>query len=173
MNQKLLSPINKVFEKNVVIAGRENQYYGIIGVSILDYIDLYKKYTYKNRESYRLDYIGQVELGMGKITDDAVAGYNLYKTDYQKFIEYNIKDVEIVKKLDDKMKLLDLIITIAYESQVNFEDVFSPVKTWECIIYNFLKDQNIATPNKRIRGDSKSIEGGYVKEPHIGLHKWV
>ena len=173
LNQKLLSPINKVFEKNVVIAGRENQYYGIIGVSILDYIDLYKKYTYKNRESYRLDYIGQVELGMGKITDDAVAGYNLYKTDYQKFIEYNIKDVEIVKKLDDKMKLLDLIITIAYESQINFEDVFSPVKTWECIIYNFLKEQNIAAPNKRSRGDSKSIEGGYVKEPHIGLHKWV
>ena len=173
LNYKHLSPINKVFEKNVIIAGRDNQYYGIIGVSILDYIDLYKKYTYKNRESYRLDYIGQVELGMGKVTDDAVAGYNLYKTDYQKFIEYNIKDVEIVKKLDDKMKLLDLIITIAYESQVNFEDVFSPVKTWECIIYNFLKEQKIATPNKRNKGDSKSIEGGYVKDPHIGLHKWV
>jgi len=173
LNYKHLSPINKVFEKNVVIAGRENQYYGIIGISVLDYIDLYKKYTYKNRESYRLDYIGQVELGMGKVTDEAVAGYNLYKTDYQKFIEYNIKDVEIVKKLDDKMKLLDLIITIAYESQVNFEDVFSPVKTWECIIYNFLKDQKIATPNKRSKGDSKSIEGGHVKEPHIGMHKWV
>ena len=173
LNYKHLSPINKVFEKNVIIAGRDNQYYGIIGVSILDYIDLYKKYTYKNRESYRLDYIGQVELGMGKVTDDAVAGYNLYKTDYQKFIEYNIKDVEIVKKLDDKMKLLDLIITIAYESQVNFEDVFSPVKTWECIIYNFLKDQNIAVPNKRSDAESTSIEGGYVKEPHIGMHKWV
>ena len=173
LNQKLLSPINKVFEKNVVIAGRDNQYYGIIGVSILDYLELYKKYTYKNRESYRLDYIGQVELGMGKVKDDEVAGYNLYKTDYQKFIEYNIKDVEIVKKLDDKMKLLDLIITIAYESQVNFEDVFSPVKTWECIIYNFLKDQNIAVPNKRSDAESTSIEGGYVKEPHIGMHKWV
>ena len=173
LNQKLLSPIKKVFEKNVVIAGRDNQYYGIIGVSILDYLELYKKYTYKNRESYRLDYIGQVELGMGKVKDDEVAGYNLYKTDYQKFIEYNIKDVEIVKKLDDKMKLLDLIITIAYESQVNFEDVFSPVKTWECIIYNFLKDQNIAVPNKRSDAESTSIEGGYVKEPHIGMHKWV
>ena len=173
LNQKLLSPIKKVFEKNVVIAGRDNQYYGIIGVSILDYLELYKKYTYKNRESYRLDYIGQVELGMGKIQDDEVAGYNLYKTDYQKFIEYNIKDVEIVKKLDDKMKLLDLIITIAYESQVNFEDVFSPVKTWECIIYNFLKDQQIAVPNKRSDAESTSIEGGYVKEPHIGMHQWV
>ena len=171
---KYLSPIKRVVDKNVVIAGRDNMYYTIIGISTLDYIDLYKKYTYKARESYRLDYIGQVELGMGKITDDEMQGYDLYKTDYQKFIEYNIKDVEIVKKLDDKMKLLDLVITIAYESKINFEDVFSPVKTWETIIYNFLRKQNIAVPQERHRGESKSgIEGGYVKEPHVGLHKWV
>ena len=173
LEYKYLSPINRVVDRNVVIAGRDNMFYTIIGISTLDYIDLYKKYTYKVRESYRLDYIGQVELGMGKVKDDEVAGYKLYKTDYQKFIEYNIKDVEIVKKLDDKMKLLDLIITIAYESQVNFEDVFSPVKTWECIIYNFLKDQKIATPNKRNKSESTSIEGGYVKDPHIGMHEWV
>ena len=171
---KYLSPIKRVVDKNVVIAGRDNMYYTIIGISTLDYIDLYKKYTYKARESYRLDYIGQVELGMGKITDDEMQGYDLYKTDYQKFIEYNIKDVEIVKKLDDKMKLLDLVITIAYESKINFEDVFSPVKTWETIIYNFLRKQNIAVPQERHRGESKGcIEGGYVKEPHVGLHKWV
>jgi len=170
---KHLSPIKRVVDKNVVIAGRDNMYYTIIGISTLDYIDLYKKYTYKARESYRLDYIGQVELGMGKITDEEMQGYDLYKTDYQKFIEYNIKDVEIVKKLDDKMKLLDLVITIAYESKINFEDVFSPVKTWETIIYNFLRKQNIAVPQERHRGDSKGIEGGYVKEPDVGLHKWV
>ena len=173
LEYKHLSPINRVVDRNVVIAGRDNMFYTIIGVSTLDYIDLYKKYTYKVRESYRLDYIGQVELGMGKVTDEQMQGYDLYKTDYQKFIEYNIKDVEIVKKLDDKMKLLDLIITIAYESKINFEDVFSPVKTWETIIYNFLKDQNIAVPQNRHRGDSKGIEGGYVKDPHLGLHKWV
>ena len=173
LEYKYLSPIKKVVDRNVVIAGRDNMFYTIVGVSTLDYIDLYKKYTYKVRESYRLDYIGQVELGMGKVKDDLVQGYDLYKTDYQKFIEYNIKDVEIVKKLDDKMKLLDLIITIAYESKINFEDVFSPVKTWETIIYNFLKDQNIAVPQTRHRGDSQGIEGGYVKEPHTGLHNWV
>jgi len=173
LEYKYLSPINRVVDRNVVIAGRDNMFYTIIGISTLDYIDLYKKYTYKVRESYRLDYIGQVELGMGKVKDEIVQGYDLYKTDYQKFIEYNIKDVEIVKKLDDKMKLLDLIITIAYESKINFEDVFSPVKTWETIIYNFLKDQNIAVPQNRHRGESKGIEGGYVKDPHIGLHKWV
>ena len=173
LESQYLSPIKRVVDKNVVIAGRDNQYYSIIGISTLDYIELYKKYTYKVRESYRLDYIGQVELGMGKITDDEMQGYDLYKTDYQKFIEYNIKDVEIVKKLDDKMKLLDLIITIAYESKINFEDVFSPVKTWETIIYNFLKDQNIAVPQNRHKGGSRTIEGGYVKDPHVGMHKWV
>ena len=170
---KYLSPIKRVYDKNVVIAGRDNMHYSIVGMSILDYLDLYKKYTYKNRESYRLDYIGQVELGMGKITDEQMQGYDLYKTDYQKFIEYNIKDVEIVKKLDDKMKLLDLLITIAYESKINFEDVFSPVRTWEAIIYNFLKKKNIAIPNKRNHITSRTIEGGYVKDPKLGLHKWI
>ena len=173
LEYKHLSPVKRVYDKNVIIAGRDNMCYSIIGMSVLDYLDLYKKYTYKNRESYRLDYIGQVELGMGKITDEAVAGYDLYKTDYQKFIEYNIKDVEIVKKLDDKMKLLDLLITIAYESRINFEDVFSPVRTWEAIIYNFLKKQNIAIPNKRKHSVNRTIEGGYVKDPELGLHKWV
>jgi DNA polymerase elongation subunit (family B) len=173
LEYKYLSPIKKVFDKNVVIAGRDNQYYSIIGVSVLDYLDLYRKYTYKNQESYKLDYIGQVELGMGKVIDEDVEGYNLYKTDYQKFIEYNIRDVEIVKKLDDKMKLLYLLMTIAYDSKINFEDVFSPVRTWESIIYNFLKDDNIAPPLKKRGTDNKSIEGGYVKEPALGLHKWV
>tara|TARA_Y100001936_G_C16090095_1_gene685320 strand:+ start:61 stop:2574 length:2514 start_codon:yes stop_codon:yes gene_type:complete len=173
LETQYLSPIKRVVDKNVVIAGRDNMFYNIIGISTLDYIELYKKYTYKIRESYRLDYIGQVELGMGKITDDEMQGYDLYKTDYQKFIEYNIKDVEIVKKLDDKMKLLDLVITIAYESKINFEDVFSPVKTWETIIYNFLKEQRIAVPQNRHKGDTKTIEGGYVKDPHVGMHKWV
>ncbi len=171
---KYLSPIKRVYDKNTIIAGQDNMYYSIIGISILDYLDLYKKYTYKNRESYRLDYIGQVELGMGKVTDEQMQGYDLYKTDYQKFIEYNIKDVEIVKKLDDKMKLLDLLITIAYESKINFEDVFSPVRTWEAIIYNFLKKQNIAIPNKKNQSiGNRTIEGGYVKDPDLGLHKWV
>jgi len=170
---KKLSPVNRVYDKNTIIAGHDNMYYQIIGVSTLDYLDLYKKYTYTNRESYRLDYIGQVELGMGKVTDEDMAGYDLYKTDYQKFIEYNIKDVEIVKKLDDKMKLLDLLMTIAYESKINFEDVFSPVRTWETIIYNFLKDQKIAIPNKKGQAGNRTIEGGYVKDPEIGMHNWV
>ena len=120
-----LSPVGLVYERNVFIAGRENQYYTVFGISTLDYIDLYKKFTYKIRESYRLDYIGSVELGLKKLEVEDVQGYDLYKTNYQKFIEYNIRDVEIVEKLEEKMKLLELVITLAYESKINFEDVFS------------------------------------------------
>ena len=171
---KLLSPTKNVYERNIKIAGKENQTYSLTGISILDYLDLYKNFTYKVQESYRLDYIGKVELNLRKDQDE-IPGYELYKTDYQKFINYNIRDVEIVKKLDEKMKLLDLVITTAYDSGINFEDVFSPVKTWESIIYRFLKEKNTAVPAHSGEDKSKqrTIEGGYVKNPHIGLHNWV
>ena len=172
LESKFLSPIKNLYERNIKIAGKENQTYSITGISVLDYLDLYKKYTYKIRESYRLDYIGKVELGLRKDQNE-IPGYELYKTDYQQFINYNIRDVEIVKKLDEKMKLMDLVITMAYDSGINFEDVFSPVKTWESIIYRFLKEKNIAIPVKSEESESRTIEGGYVKDPHVGLHKWV
>ena len=172
LESKFLSPIKNLYERNIRIAGKENQTYSITGISVLDYLDLYKKYTYKIRESYRLDYIGKVELGLRKDQNE-IPGYELYKTDYQQFINYNIRDVEIVKKLDEKMKLMDLVITMAYDSGINFEDVFSPVKTWESIIYRFLKEKNIAIPVKSEESESRTIEGGYVKDPHVGLHKWV
>ena len=172
LESKLLSPIKNVYERNIKIAGKENQTYSLTGISILDYLDLYKNFTYKVRESYRLDYIGKVELNFRKEQDE-IPGYELYKTDYQKFINYNIRDVEIVKKLDEKMKLLDLVITTAYDSGINFEDVFSPVKTWESIIYRFLKEKNTAVPVKSKDSEPRTIEGGYVKDPHIGIHNWV
>ena len=168
-----LSPVGILNDRNVVIAGRENQFYTIFGISTLDYIDLYKKFTYKVRESYRLDYIGSVELGLKKVEVEDVQGYDLYKTNYQKFIEYNIRDVEIVEKLEEKMKLLELVITLAYESKINFEDVFSPVRTWDAIIYNFLKKKNIIIPRPAEQVERKDIIGAYVKEPQTGLHKWV
>ena len=168
-----LSPVGFINDRSVFIAGRENQYYSIFGISTLDYIDLYKKFTYKIRESYRLDYIGSVELGLKKLEVEDVQGYDLYKTNYQKFIEYNIRDVEIVEKLEEKMKLLELVITLAYESKINFEDVFSPVRTWDAIIYNFLKKKNIIIPQQTEQDERKDIIGAYVKEPQAGLHKWV
>ena len=173
---KLYSPWKIYKYRQIGIKGKSMDAYEIYGVSQVDYYDLFQKfgYTYGTQESYALNHIAHTVLGEKKLSyEEHGSLHGLYKADHQKFIDYNIKDVEIVKKLDDKMKLLDLIITIAYESKINFEDVFSPVKTWETIIYNFLKDQNIAVPQNRHRGESKGIEGGYVKDPHLGLHKWV
>ena len=96
-----------------------------------------------------------------------------YKLDYQKFIDYNIKDVELVDKLEDKLKLMELLITIAYQSKINYEDVFSPIRTWDAIIFEELKRNNIVIPNVRDNKKSTAFAGAYVKEPDVGIHDWV
>jgi DNA polymerase elongation subunit (family B) len=160
-------------DRSVFIAGRENQYYTIFGISTLDYIDLYKKFTYKIRESYRLDYIGSVELGLKKLEVEDVQGYDLYKTNYQKFIEYNIPIVELVDRLEDKMKLIELALTMAYDAKVNYNDVFYQVRMWDTIIYNYLKKRNIVIPLKTQNDKTKKYAGAYVKEPKPGKYDWV
>ena len=122
---KKLSHWNFIKEKNVVMNSRDNITYKILGVSILDYIELYKKYTYSNQESYRLQHIADVELGEGKLSYEEYGNlHNLYKENYQKFIDYNIKDVELVDKLDSKLNLLELIMTLAYRAGCYYEDVY-------------------------------------------------
>ena len=97
--------------------GKKNQqYWNILNVSVLDYFDLYKKFTYVRQESYRLNYIAKVELGESKLDNPYETFKDFYTKDYQKFVEYNIQDVELVDKLEDKMKLIELCLTMAYES---------------------------------------------------------
>ena len=104
----------------------------IIGVSTLDYITLYRKFTYTQQESYSLDNISAVELGEKKLDYSEYDGLlSLYKNDYQKFIEYNIRDVELVDKLDKKLGLIDLIFAIAYDGKVNAVDAFTSVRMWD------------------------------------------
>lgn len=167
---KLLSPIKTIFEKHTTIHKKDYKYYDIYGVAILDYIDLYKKFNLKKQESYKLGYIGYVELGMEKIQDDEIAGYNLYKTDYQKFIDYNIRDVEIVVGLEKKKKMIELVMFIAYHAKINYQDVFSPVKTWDNIIFNYLKQHNIAIPLKDSGSKGEEYIGAYVKIPETGRY---
>jgi DNA polymerase elongation subunit (family B) len=154
--------------------GRMQTQVKIHGIAIIDYLDLYKKFTYVNRESYSLDFIAHVELGERKLDHSEFEQMHLfYKQDYQKYIDYNIKDVELVDKLEDKLKLMELLVTIAYQSKVNFEDVFSPVKIWDVVAFNELKKNKIVVPNKTRNEKSSSFEGAYVKDPKIGLHRWV
>ena len=140
----------------------------------LDYLDLYKKFTYKAQESYRLDYIAEVELGQKKLDHSEFDTFkDFYTKGWQKFIEYNIVDVELVDRLEDKMKLIELALTMAYDAKVNYNDVFYQVRMWDNIIYNYLKKRDIVIPPK-IRSDkNEKYAGAYVKEPIPGKYDWV
>ena len=171
---KRLSPWGLVTEKEIFITGRKHISYDVGGVSQLDYLNLYKKFTYKTQESYRLDHIASVELGQQKLDHSEFDTFkDFYTKGWQKFIEYNIKDVELVDRLEDKMKLIELALTMAYDAKANYADVFSQVRMWDTIIYNYLKKKNIVIPpNVKSDKDSK-YAGAYVKEPIPGVYEWV
>ena len=172
--QKSLSPWNKVNMREVYIQGRRNLAYDILGVSILDYLDLYRKFTYTNQESYRLEHIATVELGEGKLDHSEFENFkDFYTEHWQKFVEYNIKDVDLVDRLEKKMKLLELAVTMSYDAKVNFEDVYSQVRMWDTLIYNYLKERKICVPPRQESKKDDKYAGAYVKEPIPGLYDWV
>lgn len=171
---KRMSPWGLVTEREVLLMGRKHISYDIGGVSQLDYLNLYKKFTYKAQESYRLDHIANVELNQKKLDHSEFNTFkDFYTKGWQKFVEYNIKDVELVDRMEDKMKLIELALTMAYDAKVNYSDVFSQVRMWDTIIYNYLKKKNIVIPpNERSDKDSK-YAGAYVKEPIPGVYDYV
>ena len=171
---KRLSPWGLVTEGETYINGRKFTTFEIGGVTILDYLDLYKKFTYKAQESYRLDYIAEVELGQNKLDHSEFETFkDFYTNGWQKFIEYNIVDVELVDRLEDKMKLIELALTMAYDAKVNYGDVFYQVRMWDNIIYNYLKKRNIVIPPKVRSDKNEKYAGAYVKEPIPGKYDWV
>ena len=171
---KRMSPWGLVTEDETYIAGRRYVSYDIGGVSQLDYLDLYKKFTYKAQESYRLDYIASVELGQKKLDHSEFDTFkDFYTKGWQKFVEYNIIDVELVDRLEDKMKLIELALTMAYDAKVNYNDVFYQVRMWDNIIYNYLKKRNIVIPPKNKSQKNDKYAGAYVKEPKPGRYDWV
>ena len=171
---KRLSPWGLVTEKETFIAGRKHISYDVGGITQLDYLNLYKKFTYKAQESYRLDYIASVELGQKKLDHSEFDTFkDFYTNGWQKFVEYNIIDVELVDRMEDKMKLIELAIVMAYDAKANYADVFSQVRMWDTIIYNYLKKKNIVIP-PIVRSDKDSkYAGAYVKEPIPGKYDWV
>ena len=169
----ILSPWEIVSEEKVNTFGREQIKYNIWGVANMDYMDIYRKFTYKNQESFALNYIAGIELGVAKDVNPYETFRDWYTKDYQSFVEYNIKDVELVDALEDKMKLLEMCITMAYEAKVNFIDVFSQVRMWDVIIFNYLKSKDIVVPPRVRESKGSRYEGAYVKEPQTGPHNWI
>jgi DNA polymerase elongation subunit (family B) len=171
---KRMSPWGLVTESEIYISGRKHISYDVGGITQLDYLNLYKKFTYKAQESYRLDHIANVELNQKKLDHSEFDTFkDFYTKGWQKFVEYNIIDVELVDRLEDKMKLIELAITMAYDAKANYADVFSQVRMWDTIIYNYLKKRNIVIPPKEKSEKDSKYAGAYVKEPVPGMYDWV
>ena len=172
---KRLSPWGLVTQNEVVKMGRKNFVVDIGGVSVLDYMRLYKwSPGTPNQESFRLDYIAQQELGQQKLDHSEFDTFkDFYTNGWQKFVEYNIIDVQLVDRLEDKLKLIELALTMAYDAKVNYQDIFFQVRLWDCIIYNELKKRGIAIPPKIGSKKDEKYAGAYVKEPIPGKYDWV
>ena len=146
---KQLSPWGMVSHQEIQITGRVYNVFELIGITTLDYLELYKKFTYTNRESYRLDYIAEVELGQKKLDHSEFETFrDFYRGNWKKFVDYNIVDVELVDRMEDKLKLIELIVTMSYDAKVNFVDPMFQVRMWDTIIYNYLKKRDIVVPQK-------------------------
>ena len=172
---KKFSPWGIVDQRNIVIAGRENIAYEMSGIQQLDYYDLFKKfaYTYGMQESYKLDHIAYVVLGENKLSYEEHGNlHTLYKEDFQKFVDYNIKDVLLVDRFEEKLGLITLAITMAYRGGVNYSETFGTTSIWDAIIYRILWKQQIAVPENRPK-QKVPYPGAYVKDPQVGKHDWV
>ena len=172
---KRLSPWGLVSQRELHIKGKRMDAFEITGVQQLDYYDLFQKfgYSYGAQESYKLDHIAYVVLGERKLSYEEHGNlYTLYKEDHQKFIDYNIRDVELIERLEEKMGLITLAVTMAYRGGVNYGDTFGTTAIWDSIIYRELNAKGIIVPPNRQKMKS-SYPGGYVKDPYVGAHDWV
>ena len=168
-----MSPWNLINREEISVRGRPQTVYQLFGICMLDYLDLYKWFIPTRQESYKLDFIGELELGKSKNENPHDTFKEFYTKDFQKFIDYNIQDVEIVDALEDKLGLIDLSLTVAYDSKVNYDDIFSQVRVWDTLIANHLMQKNICVPPREEHSKETKYEGAYVKEPILGGHDWI
>ena len=171
-----LSPWGFIKKNTATFWGKDITVYEMVGIALLDYLELYRRYQPggNSQESYKLDAIAQVEEVGEKLSYEEYGNlHSLYRLNFQKFIEYNIRDVELIEKLEDKCKLIELALTLAYDSKTNYDDVFAQVRMWDILIYNHLKAKNIQIPPRVDGRKDAAYEGAYVKDPQIGMHEWV
>lgn len=173
---KRLSPWGLLDQRTIEIMGREYTIFTPVGVNIIDYMQAYKKFSFAQQESFKLDHIAFIELGERKL-DYTELGFEtldeFYKGDFQNYINYNIRDVELVDKLEDKLKFLEQIYAIAYDGHVNYSDSFTSVRMWDIIIHNYLLNKGIVVPMTDKGSKDSQIVGAYVKDPQVGMHNWV
>lgn len=174
---KRLSPWGTIEQKTTVIKGKEEIYFHIFGIQQIDYLDLFKKFTlntYGQQESYKLDFIAEVVLGSNKISYSEEYGSlnELYKQNFNLYVDYNCVDVELIERMDEKIGLLSLVFTLGYFGGVNFIDTLGTVAIWDSIIFRRLAKKNIAIPQNKMSFKS-DYDGGFVKDPEPGRYEWV
>lgn len=172
---KKLSPWGSVQEKMVSMRKGQVQIYDIMGIAQVDYMDLFIKFghSFGPQESYSLNHIANTVLGEEKLSYEEYGNlFTLYKENHQKFIDYNIRDVNLVSRIDDKIGLMMLCFTMSYKAGVNYTDTFGTVGIWDSLIYRELLSQDIIVP-PNTNSFKSDYEGGYVKEPQCGVHDWV
>jgi DNA polymerase elongation subunit (family B) len=172
---KKMSPWGVVNYREVSVKGKNLDAYDLYGIQQMDYLDVFQKFDrkYGTQESYRLDHIAYVVLGERKLSYEEYSSLTeLYENDYQKYIDYNIRDCDLVERIDEKTGLIDIALTMAYRGGVNYTDTFGTTMIWDTIIYRDLMNQNIIVPPNE-NSPKASYPGGYVKDPHVGLHDWV
>jgi DNA polymerase elongation subunit (family B) len=172
---KKFSPFGITKYRQVNIKGKNLDSYEIYGVQQMDYFDLFQKfgYSYGTQASYTLDHIASVVVGEKKLSyAEHGSLHTLYKNDYQKFIDYNIRDVQLVDKIDKQTGLMNLALTVAYKGGVNYMETFGTTSIWDSIIYRHLSQQRIAVP-PAVRKHKEPYPGGYVKDPVVGMSKWI
>ena len=173
---KKLSPWGLITEKMVTMRKGQVQMYEISGIAQLDYMDLFQKfgYSFGPQENYRLDTIADVVLGERKLdySDQYANLAELYEKNHQLYLDYNIRDTWLVDRMEDKIAMITLCLTMSYKAGVNYGDAFGTTAIWDQLIHRFLlKDKIVVPPNKnKFKSD---YDGGYVKDPQCGVHDWV
>lgn len=170
-----MSPWGRIARKEEEFYGKPVTTYRLLGLSTLDYLQLYRKYAKNaNQESFKLDHIAHVELKERKLDySEYDSLHTLYRDNFQKFIEYNVHDVQLVERLNAKGRLIDLAILLAYDNKTNYEDCFTQVRMWDCICYNWLRARGVVVPPSKHSSKDKAYEGAYVKAPLIGMFKSI
>lgn len=167
-----LSPFRSIKERVIKLGKREAITYDFEGIATLDYLPTYKKFVNKPRESYKLDFIGGVELKINKIDMGCTFKESYQDARWPLFVVYNLRDCDIVDRLEDKLGLIRLVYQMAYDAKCLPNDVYGAVRTWDCLIYRSLLEKNIVVPQKE-SVEGWSIEGAYVKAPITGFHHWI
>lgn len=172
---KRMSPWKMISQRTVEFRGKTSIAYDVAGIAILDYLQLYRKFSFKNQESYKLDYIAEVECGARKVAYNEYRDLDeLMEKDPQKYITYNNHDnVLVLDELDNKLRFIEQIMALAYDAKVNYNDTLTTVKMWDTIIHNYLMDRNIVIPQKKEVIGDMSIPGGFVKDPESGSYQWI